>query len=44
MYKIYAESFRGARALRRILADARAVVADALGAAPPSDAIARERT
>jgi phosphoglucomutase len=44
MYKVYAESFRGARALRRILADARAVAADAISTAPPSDAIARDRT
>ncbi len=34
VYKIYAESFRGAEHLRRIQDEARAIVATALGAAP----------
>jgi phosphoglucomutase len=33
VYKIYAESFRGAEHLSRIQEEARAVVADALGSA-----------
>ena len=34
IYKIYAESFRGAEHLRRILEEAQKLVSDALGAAP----------
>ncbi len=34
VYKIYAESFRGADHLRRILAEARTIVSDALAAGP----------
>ena len=34
IYKIYAESFRGADHLRRILEEARAIVGDTLAAAP----------
>ncbi|MHB1236867.1 MAG: phosphoglucomutase (alpha-D-glucose-1,6-bisphosphate-dependent) [Gallionella sp.] len=34
IYKIYAESFRGADHLRRILEEAQAIVSDALGASP----------
>jgi phosphoglucomutase len=36
IYKIYAESFRGADHLRRILEEAQAIVSDALNAAPRS--------
>jgi len=36
IYKIYAESFRGAEHLRRILEEAQAMVNDALGSAAPS--------
>jgi phosphoglucomutase len=35
IYKIYAESFRGADHLRRILEEAQTIVSDALAAAPP---------
>jgi phosphoglucomutase len=35
IYKIYAESFRGAAHLRRLLEEARTMVSDALAAAPP---------
>jgi phosphoglucomutase len=34
IYKIYAESFRGAEHLRRILEEAQTLVSDALAAAP----------
>jgi phosphoglucomutase len=34
IYKIYAESFRGADRLRRILEEAQAIVSDTLAAAP----------
>ena len=34
IYKIYAESFRGADHLRRILEEAQAIVSDTLAAAP----------
>jgi phosphoglucomutase len=34
IYKIYAESFRGADCLRRILEEAQAIVSDTLAAAP----------
>jgi len=34
IYKIYAESFRGAEHLRRILKEAQAIVSDALAALP----------
>ena len=34
IYKIYAESFRGADHLRRILEEAQTIVSDALAAAP----------
>ncbi|QJW94644.1 phosphoglucomutase (alpha-D-glucose-1,6-bisphosphate-dependent) [Frigoriglobus tundricola] len=37
IYKIYAESFRGADHLRRILAEAQTIVSDALTAAPERD-------
>ncbi len=37
IYKIYAESFRGADHLRRILEEAQAIVSDALAAAPARD-------
>jgi len=37
IYKIYAESFRGADHLRRILEEAQAIVSDALGASPDKD-------
>jgi phosphoglucomutase len=35
IYKIYAESFRGADHLRRILEEAQTIVSDALAASPP---------
>ena len=38
IYKIYAESFRGADHLRRILEEARMIVSDAL-AAPPGNGL-----
>jgi len=37
IYKIYAESFRGADHLRRILGEGQAIVSDALGASPDKD-------
>lgn len=37
IYKIYAESFRGADHLRRILEEAQAIVSDALGTSPDKD-------
>jgi phosphoglucomutase len=37
IYKIYAESFRGADHLRRILEEAQTIVSDALAAAPRTD-------
>jgi len=37
IYKIYAESFRGADHLRRILEEAQTIVSDALAVAPESD-------
>ena len=37
IYKIYAESFRGADHLRRILAEAQTIVSDALAAVPERD-------
>jgi phosphoglucomutase len=44
IYKIYAESFRGADHLRRILEEAQAIVNDALTAIPPENArILRQR-
>ena len=45
IYKIYAESFRGADHLRRIVEEAQTIVSDALAAAPgrdPGGAAARE--
>lgn len=39
IYKIYAESFRGADQLRRILAEAQTIVSDALAASPPKPGI-----
>jgi hypothetical protein len=42
IYKIYAESFRGADHLRRILAEARAIVSDALAAGPRQPKIPSE--
>ncbi len=42
VYKIYAESFRDAHHLRRILAEAQALVDAALGASPRSPGSARE--
>ena len=40
IYKIYAESFRGAEHLRRILEEAQTIVGDALAASPPQPGIA----
>jgi phosphoglucomutase len=40
IYKIYAESFRGADHLRRILEEAQTIVSDALAAAPPRSGLA----
>jgi phosphoglucomutase len=40
IYKVYAESFRGAEHLQRVLAEAQAIVSEALSAAVPS---ARQR-
>jgi len=37
IYKIYAESFRGADHLRRILEEAQAIVSDVLAASDPRD-------
>jgi phosphoglucomutase len=42
IYKIYAESFRGADHLRRILEEAQSIVSDALAASPPEPGIASE--
>ncbi|MGA2176097.1 MAG: phosphoglucomutase (alpha-D-glucose-1,6-bisphosphate-dependent) [Verrucomicrobiota bacterium] len=42
IYKIYAESFRGADHLRRILEEAQRIVSDALAAAPQPPAIPSE--
>ena len=42
IYKIYAESFRGADHLRRILAEAQAIVDAALAASPQQPEIASE--
>ncbi|HUK56573.1 MAG TPA: phosphoglucomutase (alpha-D-glucose-1,6-bisphosphate-dependent) [Nitrospiria bacterium] len=39
IYKIYAESFRGADHLRRILEEAQAIVNDVLGASPPQPGV-----
>ena len=39
IYKIYAESFRGADDLRRILEEAQTIVSDALAASPPKPGI-----
>ena len=39
IYKIYAESFRGADHLRRILEEAQTIVSDALAAAPSTEKI-----
>ncbi len=36
IYRIYAESFQGSNHLRRVLAEAQAIVSDALGAGSPS--------
>jgi phosphoglucomutase len=41
IYKIYAESFKGADHLRRVLGDAQALVGDALAAAPQTDDASR---
>ena len=43
IYKIYAESFRGADHLRRILEEAQAIVSDALGASPVLSADSKRR-
>ena len=40
IYKIYAESFRGADHLRRILEEAQTIVNDALAAAPQGSGLA----
>ena len=40
IYKIYAESFRGADHLRRILEEAQAIVSDILAAAPQRTGLA----
>jgi phosphoglucomutase len=42
IYKIYAESFRGADHLRRILDEAQTIVSDALAAAPKEPGIPSE--
>jgi phosphoglucomutase len=42
IYKIYAESFRGAEHLRRILEEAQKIVSDAIAAAIPSKGTAEE--
>jgi phosphoglucomutase len=42
IYKIYAESFRGAEHLRRILEEAQTIVSNALVAAPPAPGIRSE--
>jgi phosphoglucomutase len=42
IYKIYAESFRGADHLRRILEEAQTIVGDALAASPPPPGISSE--
>jgi len=42
IYKIYAESFRGAEHLRRILEEAQTIVSTALDAAPPAPGIPSE--
>ncbi len=42
IYKIYAESFRGANHLRRILEEAQTIVSDALAAAPQEPGIPSE--
>ncbi|MFI5167997.1 MAG: phosphoglucomutase (alpha-D-glucose-1,6-bisphosphate-dependent) [Thermoanaerobaculales bacterium] len=44
IYKIYAESFRGADHLRRILEEAQTIVNDALAAAPQRSGLASDRT
>ena len=44
VYKIYAESFRGADHLRRILEEAQTIVNDALAAAPPRSSVEGEST
>ena len=43
IYKIYAESFRGAAHLRRILEEAQTLVNDAIAAAAPSTTDLKER-
>ena len=40
VYRIYAESFRGAEHLRRILEEAQAIVSEAVAAAPPPPGLA----
>jgi phosphoglucomutase len=40
IYKIYAESFKGANHLRRILEEAQTIVGDALTASSPQQGIA----
>ena len=42
IYKIYAESFRGADHLRRILEEAQSIVSEALAASPPEPGTASE--
>ncbi len=42
IYKIYAESFRGADHLRRILEEAQTIVGDALSASPQQPEIPSE--
>ena len=44
IYKIYAESFRGADHLRRILEEAQTIVGDALAASPQQPGIPSEPT
>lgn len=44
IYKIYAESFRGAEHLRRILEEAQTIVGDALAASPPPPGIPSKPT
>jgi len=44
IYKIYAESFRGADHLRRILEEAQIIVSDALAVSPQQQGIAVKTT
>ena len=44
IYKIYAESFRGANHLRRILEEAQAIVNDTLAVAPGTSTKSKEKS